>query len=354
MILRPFLSAFVAVLVAANALADERTIGKLFSIEGDFPLGASVNRTDYESIDPGARRLYIAKMGGGELLVFDIEHETLVATLDGFPKVTGVLVVPQLHKVYASVPGGGAVSSLFVGLGMVGLSNGHGTIAVRDTRTLKEIARLPGGVFPDGIAYDPDDGRVFVSDELGAAVTVIDAGADRVVARIKTGGEVGNVRYDTIAGKVYVPDQSHNELVAIDPKRNVVTSRHALSGCAHPHGLIIAPEGRLGYVACDENDRLLAVALETGRVMNEAPVAHDPDVLAVDAGAHRLYVACESGNLSTFDIENPAAPRLLGDVFVAPGAHAVAVDATTHKLYLALANLDGRGALRVLAPKALH
>src|SRR5262245_52526412 len=108
-------------LLAGNAcLAADRAgpASRLFETVGDYPLGARTGRIDYQSIDPTARRLYIAKMGAGQLLVFDVAQSKLVAQLDGFPKVTGVLVVPELHKVYASVPGGGVMSSLFVGLGM--------------------------------------------------------------------------------------------------------------------------------------------------------------------------------------------------------------------------------------------
>jgi hypothetical protein len=143
--------------LCGSAAAQDRSANwqKLFALVGDYPLGAAVNRTDYESVDSDGRRLYIAKMGGGQLLVFDLDHNKLVAQLDGFPKVTGVLVVPELHKVYASVPGSGVLSSISVGLGMAGLFSGHGEVAVRDTRTLKELARIPAGVFPDGIAYDP-------------------------------------------------------------------------------------------------------------------------------------------------------------------------------------------------------
>src|SRR5207237_2168999 len=135
----------------------------------EFPLGPGTNRADYQSIDPAARRLYIDKMGAGKLLVFDIGHNRLVAQLDGFPKVTGVLVVPDLHRVYASVPGTGLIASLFVGLGMAGLSSGLGEIVIVDTDNLRTVMRLPGGVFPDGIAYAPDGHRIFVSDELGSA-----------------------------------------------------------------------------------------------------------------------------------------------------------------------------------------
>jgi len=274
-----------------------------------------------------------------------------VARLDGFPKVTGVLAVPGLHKVYASVPGGGVAQSLLQGLGMIGLSRGSGVVAVRDMRTLKEIARLPGGVFPDGIAYDEKDHRVFVSDELGGALMVIDAAADRPVGRIETGGEVGNVRYDPETARVYVPVQSHNELIAVDPRGDAVVARYALKGCEHPHGFLVAPAGKIGFVACDENDRLFTVDLGSGRVLHQQAVAHDPDVLAVDAGLNRLYVATEPGNLSTFDIAKPEAPVSLGDVFVADGAHSVAVDPVSHRLYFVIADFKGHTIVRVLAPR---
>jgi DNA-binding beta-propeller fold protein YncE len=323
---------------------------RLFKLVGDFPLGRATSRMDYQSLDPAAHRLYIAGMGAGKLLVFDIEHNDLAASLKGFPKVTGVLAVPDLHKVYASVPGAGLIPSLSVALGMVGLSSGRGAVAIVDMRTLREIARLPGGVFPDGIAYDPKDRKVFVSDELGSAVLVIDADSNRLIARIATGGEVGNVRYDPITAKVYAPIQSRNELAVIDPANLELVARHPLPGAEHPHGLAIAPDQAIGYVACDGNDRLLTVDLATGKVLDRQPVAHDPDVLAIDPLARRLYVASESGKLSTFDITSASRPRSFGDVFIGRDAHSVAVDPATHRLYIPLADVKGRSVLRVLVP----
>ena len=346
------LAVFLFARGSAHAASDGPNFTSQFSLVGDYPLGQAVDRTDYESLDADARRLYIAKMGGGELLVFDIAQNKLVAQLEGFPKITGVLVVPELRKVYASVPGAGVSASLGVALGMIGASSGSGVVEVRDIGSLSRIARLPGGVFPDGIAYDPVARKVFVSDEFGSAVTVFDATTDRFVAHIKTGGEVGNVRFDPSTDMAYVPDQSDNELLAIDPAKNTVSARFPLAGCDHPHGLIVAPRGGTAYAACDGNDRLVTVALATGRVLNVQPVAHDPDVLAIDDALHRLYVAGESGRLSTFDIADAQVPKPLGDVFVAEGAHAVAVDPASHRLYFALANLKGTAQLRVLAPRS--
>jgi len=340
--------------VARNARAQTSSLGTLFTLVGDFPLGAATSRTDYQSIDAEARRLYIAKMGDGKLLVYDLVQDRLVREIADLPKITGVLAVPQLHRVYASVPGSGIAASFRVGLGMLGLSSGTGNVAIFDSESLKEAARLPGGVFPDGIAYDPLEQRIFVSDELGEAVTVVDARSDRLEARIKMPGEVGNVQYDPKTAKVFAPLQTRNALAVIDPAKNALVAQFALAGCDHPHGLAIASGAAVGYVACDGNDVLLVVHLETGRISGSRPIAHDPDVLGTDPELKRLYVASESGSLSTFDITNAESPAALGNVFVGDDAHAVAVDPSSHRLYLALPSVNGKAVLRVLAPREPH
>jgi DNA-binding beta-propeller fold protein YncE len=169
----------------------DSSIQKLTEI-GDFSLGAASDRMDYQSLDATTGRLYISQMGAGKLLVFDVTHKKLLSAIDGFPKTTGVLVVPDLHKVYSSVPGSGIIRDISVGLGMVGLSSGGGKIAIVDTRTLQRVASVAGGLFPDGIAYDPKELRIFVSDELEGAIFVIDADRNVVAARIAAGAIVVN------------------------------------------------------------------------------------------------------------------------------------------------------------------
>ena len=343
----------LAILALAIAASSASGYGGLFTSVADVPLGAKTSRFDYQSIDPSTGRLAISKMGSGKLLLFDTRNQKLVSELDNFPKITGVLSVPELKEIYASVPGAGLGASVSVALGIAGMSKGSGAVAILDSQSLKEIARLPAGVFPDGIAYDPKDRRIFISDEMGGGLTVIGADDDKPVGRIDTGGEVGNVQYDSASGNVYVPVQSHDELITVDPLALKVVTRHKLAGCKHPHGLRIAetPSNSIGYVACDENDRLKAVDLASGRITADLAIGHDPDVLAADPGLKRLYIASESGVLSVIGTEDPAKPTKLGDVMVGEDAHSVAVDPLTHHLFLPLRDLGGKAVMRILAPR---
>jgi DNA-binding beta-propeller fold protein YncE len=187
----------VAGLAVAAATA---AIAREFSSDRDrFPLEVVARVTlpgpsahfDYESVDPGKRRLYIAHMDADRLLVFDLRAMRVIKSLPA-PGVHGVLAVPALDRVYASE------------------TNARQILTI-DARSESIVARAPAGEYPDGLAYDPDDGRVFDSDELGGILTEVTAGGRRVTS-IQLGGEAGNVQYDPVARHILVDVQTGNEV----------------------------------------------------------------------------------------------------------------------------------------------
>jgi DNA-binding beta-propeller fold protein YncE len=293
------------------------------------PLAGGTGRFDYQSLNQQNGRLYIAHMGAGRLVVFDTRSNRVVQSLPGFPRVTGVLAVPALDRVYASVVG-------------------RHELAVLQGSKLRVLAHLGGIRFPDGIGYAPEAGKVFVSDESGRQEIVVDARADSILARIPLGGEAGNTQYDSVAKRIWVAVQTRNQLVAIDPISQRIVGRYDLAGADHPHGFYIDAPRRLAYVSCEGNAKLLVVDLTTMQVTGSHKVGDDPDVLAFDPGLRRLYVASESGVVTVFQ-ESERALERLGE-YHARAAHSVAVNLSSHRVYLPLENVRGRPVLRILAP----
>ena len=78
-------------------------------------------------------------------------------------------------------------------------------------------------------------------------------------------------------------------------------------------------------------------------------VGDGPDVLALDPGLHRLYVAAESGELAIFDVSG-SRPIRLAQGNAGPNAHTVAVNPVNHSIYLALTDVGGHPVLREMAP----
>jgi YVTN family beta-propeller protein len=298
----------------------------------EVPLPGSTSRWDYASLDPSTGRLYLAHLGGSSVTVFDTKNQQVVTDITGIASAHGVIAVPQLKRVYATATGDNQVVAI-------------------DAQSLQILGRTEGGDYPDGLAYDPDDGKVFVSDESGGTVTVVGTDTNRRIATIDLGGEVGNTQYDAVGKRIFSAVQTRNQLVAIDLGSNQVASRSDLPGCKHAHGLLIDAPSRLAFIACDENATLVTFDLRTMQTTGIQTVGDTPDVLAFDEGLHRLYVAAESGVLAIFD-EHGTALTKVGQGMVASRAHVVAVDAATHRIYLPLEDVGGHPALRILAPSS--
>lgn len=298
----------------------------------DVPLPGSASRFDYQSLDLSSGRLFISHMGAGQLVVFDVHAGKVIGNLDGFPRVTGVLAVPAEHHVYGSATGDHAV-------------------VVTDIATLKELARVPGPRFPDGIAYTPDERRVFVSDESGGRDYVIDAVKSTLVGSIDLGGEAGNTHYDPGSHCILVAVQTANQMAVIDPATATIVRRITFDkSLRYPHGFYVDAPDRLAFVSGQESGTLGVLDLQTLQLKQVLPIGDDPDVLAFDPSTGLLFVAAESGVVSVFQKKNGQLAQL--GWYRAPKAHTVAVDPGTHRVYLPLADIGGRPVLRVLQSTA--
>jgi len=297
----------------------------------DVPLGGNTTRLDYATLDPQRHLLFIAHLGDSTVIVFDTEANRVRSRVAGLSKVHGVLAIPELGTVYATATGTNEVAAI-------------------DEATLKVTARAAGGIDPDGMAYAPFAHKLYVSDEQGGTETVIDVRANKRVATIALGGEVGNSQYDPATRHVFANVQTRRQLVEIDPATDRVIARIDLPGADGNHGLLIEPQQRRAFIACEDNHKLLVLDLETRKLTDTFDVGESPDVLAYDPGLGLLYVAAESGVVSFFRAGHGlSAPA--GAVLIGPNAHVVAVDPASHRIFFPLRNLGGRTMLRIMTPE---
>jgi DNA-binding beta-propeller fold protein YncE len=331
----------LAVLVAAGLLAVAgiayawQIVGATgpalpLTLVGDYPLSGGATRFDYASMDARHGIMWVAHMGDGSVEAFDVKanHVTLTATLSPNASVRGVLAARG--NVYAA-------------------AQGLGGVAVLDGETGKRLAMVPAGDV-DGLAYDPRTQRIFVSDEGGGKDTVIDARTNTRAGAVELGGEAGNTVYDPASRRVFVGVQTRDELAEIDPAAMKVVRRYALPGCSSSHSVAIDSEQRAAYVGCQHNARLVRLDLRTGQVTGSGGVGVGVDVLALDPGLHRLYVASESGIVSVYDVAGGGFRRS-AQAFLHLNAHVVAVDTATHRVYFPLQDVGGKPVMRVTQPR---
>jgi len=301
--------------------------------EFDLP-GPPGKRFDYLTIDPDDHYLLSAHLAAGQMYVIDLRTNKVVATVTDTPGAEGVEYVAELKKAYTS--------------------NAYdNTIGVVDLKQMKVIRKIPTESKPDGSTYAAPFHKLYVSDERGKAEAIVDVRTDALVKTLHFKSETGMPQYDPIAKKVYVNLQDENIFAVIDPANDEVTGRYSVGRCKGNHGMTLDPEHHRAFLACEGNELMTVFDLDKHEPIAFLPMASGPDVIKFDPGLKRIYVACGSGAISVFQMDDPDHYRKLEDFPVQKKVHSLAVDPETHRVYAPEQEADGKAVARMAVYEAL-
>lgn len=326
------LALFVLAAGCGNYVGSTPT-GTLLTLVSDVPLPGGATRFDYQEIDSARGLLVATHMNDNAVLLLDLQDGAVKKQLTGIPTPRGVAVADDV--------------------GIIFVTSTPGRVVLIDNQTLAEITRVTTGTGPDGVAWDPADKIVGVSDQGDGALSLIADSGRGSRTQVPLGVEAGNVVYDMARGHFWITVVSANppdQLVEVDPKAATVTTMIPLPGCVGAHGLRLHPDGQSAFIACEQNNVLARVDLEGAHAVTTAACGIGPDVLAIDPGLGWLYVAAESGDLGVFDMMQPGV-TLIGHDQPGTNAHTVAIDPTTHRAFFPLpAGSSGTPILRIMRP----
>jgi YVTN family beta-propeller protein len=335
--LAAMLASVGALVIAGLSMATVRAAENAPSLKQiasiDLP-GPPGKRFDYLVIDYDDGWLFSAHLAAGQTYVIDLKTNGVLHTIADTPGAEGLAYVPEERKVYTS-------------------NAGDNTIGVIDLSTMKVVRKIPTERKPDGSTYAAVAHKLYVSDERARALAVVDVRNDKVVTTIHFDSDTGVPIYDPNSKLVYVNLQDRDELAAVDPQSDQVTARYRVEGCRGNHGMAFDTEHHRAFIACEDNDVLAVFDLDAHKVIDLMPMAPGPDVVQYDPGLKRAYVACAGGFISVFQEDDPDHFRKLPDVPVQRRVHSLAVDVRTHRVYAPEQEEGGRGVARMLVFEAV-
>ena len=307
------------------------TLKKVTEFELPGPPG---KRFDYLTITPDDHYLLSTHLAAGQLYVIDLHTNKVVATVMDTPGAEGVEYVPELKKAYTS-------------------NAGDNTIGVVDLRQMKVIKKIHTEAKPDGSAYAAPFRKLYVSDERGKAEAIVDVRTDEIIKTLHFDSETGMPQYDPVANKVYVNLQDQDIFAIIDPATDEVVGRYPVGRCKGNHGMTLDPEHHRAFLTCEGNELMTVFNLDTHQPIAFIQVADGPDVIKFDPGLKRIYVACSSGAISVFQMDDPDHYRKLEDFPVQKKVHSLAVDTESHRVYAPEQEVDGKGVARMVIYEAV-
>jgi YVTN family beta-propeller protein len=167
---------------------------------------------------------------------------------------------------------------------------GNGTVEVVDVAQGKRTAQIKGLKEPQGVAYVPSNGAVYVAGGGDGTVRSFDSQTLKPLHDVSLGTDADNLRFDG----------AHNQLLAGYGSGAIavlgldLSKRATFALPAHPESFQLAPDGQHVFVNLPDNHSIASIDLST-QTVNPAwghPSATANFAMALDGTIHRLFIPC--------------------------------------------------------------
>ncbi len=269
---------------------------------------------DYISVDAEGRRAYASH--GTEIVVIDIDSDTVVGKIANTPRVHGFAVAHDLGRGVAS-------------------NGGENKASVVDLKTLETIVKLDTEKNPDGMLYEPSQQEVYLFNGGSMSATVIDVKNAKVVTTIPLGGKPEFPTADPEAGRVYDNLEDKSAVVVIDTKTHAVVNTWPVTGGQAPSGMAIDTKNHRLFLGCGDNNVMALMDSSNGKVITTVPIGAGVDACAFDPGTQLAFASCGQAATTTIVHEDsPDKLTVVQTLKTETGAKTMTIDPKTHKIYL--------------------
>jgi YVTN family beta-propeller protein len=208
-----------------------------------------------------------------------------------------------------------------------------GNVDIVDPEAGTVLAKIPVGKRPRGIQVSPDHTRVYVAltgspmagpnvdesklpppDHRYDGIGVVDVRAQRLLTTYRSGIDPETFALSHDGRTLYVSNEDSGQLSSVDLRSGKLTTTIAVG--KEPEGVAVSADDRIVYVTCETSDAVYVVDAKAMKVIAQFPTQKRPRALYLPRSKHEGYVTDEFGAaLTVFSTENYSVLRTiaLGD-----------------------------------------
>ncbi|HZM01793.1 MAG TPA: hypothetical protein VFC44_02115 [Candidatus Saccharimonadales bacterium] len=278
---------------------------------------------DYVSVDPVGRRLYMSH--ATEVVVVDLDSETVVGKIADTPGVHGLAPAPELGRGFVS-------------------DGRENKASIVDLKTLQTIAKVDTGRNPDGMLYEPGHQEAYMFNGRGQSATVIDAKAGKVVATIPLDGKPEFAAADPEANRVYDNLEDKSVVAVIDTTTHQVVNRWPIAPGEEGSGMAIDVAHHRLFIGCGGSKSMVMMDSASGKVIASVPIGQGVDACAFDPGTQLAFSSCGNGTTTIAHEDSPDKLTVVQTLTTERSARTMTIDPKTHRIYLPSAKFDAPAA----------
>jgi hypothetical protein len=285
------------------------------SIERTTPLVGVEGRIDHLFADVKGNRLFVAALGNSSVQVLDLKAGNLVKSIGDLKEPQGVLYIPDVDLLYVATGGDGAVR-------------------IFDATSFKLLRTIEFGDDADNIRFDRNAKRIYVGYGAGALAAFDENGNRQADIPLRAHPESFQIEKNGPRIFVNVPDAK--EVGVVDAKRNAVIAKWSTGSSLANFPMALDETSRRLFVVCRAPARLLALDMDSGKIVAKIETVDDSDDVFYDASKRRIYVSGGGGAVRVYAQRDANTYEQIGRIPTAPGARTSLFVPEMNELFLAV------------------
>lgn len=272
---------------------------------------------DHAAVHAASGHVYVAHTANDAVDVFDPASQKHLFSVSNLAGVAGALVSDEAQLIISS-------------------NRAENTIGIFAPGPNPQVFKVPVGVHPNGLAYDHTRRLVLAANVGDPAIpgsytlSMVDLDSRSMRADIGVPGRTRWAVYDPDAEVFYVNIADPSQIVVVDAKKPDRVARVLPVPSAGAHGLDLDLTTHRLFCACDSG-QLITLDARSGRVMDQKALSGAPDVIFFNRQCQQLYVAI--GDPGVIDVFDTTTMKKLGQIKTEKGAHTLALAPAGDQLY---------------------
>jgi len=292
-----------------------------FKLEKTIPMPGINGRIDHLAVDLKDKRLIVAALGNNTVEVIDLAAGKHLQSLGGMAEPQGTAYSPESGKIY--------------------VANGKdGKVRIFDAATLKPAGEIAVGEDADNLRYEAAKKLLWVGWTDGALTSINVMNGQRIGGDIYLDKHPESFQLEKNGPRIFVNVPDAGEIEVIDRVRRVVMTKWRVRGGEANFPMALDEANHRLFIACRKPAKLMVWDTETGKIVTEFPCPGDSDDVFYDAARKRLYVAGGvPGEIEAFQQNSPDQYQSLGKTPTAYKARTALFVPDLNRLFVAVPHM---------------
>jgi DNA-binding beta-propeller fold protein YncE len=290
-------------------------------------------------LDLKGNRLFATLQKEKSVQVFDLRTMKLIHTIGGFEQPYAVFYREDVDRIYVTDEEGA-------------------TLSIVDGKTYAPVKSVKLLLDTESIAYDSADHYLYIANggadehQTYAFVSIVDADAGAKVADIKIDSDsLKDIVIEKSSPKMYVNDRGRNQVDVIDRKSRTLIASWPITLGKNNVPLALDEAHHRLFVGC-RNGQIVIFDSESGKELQALPIGEGVDDLAFDPVSKHVYAASggAGGSVAVFEETDPDNYESLGKLTTEPGARDARLVPQQGRYFLAVPQTDNTEAKILVFP----